>query len=213
MFRLCAALLGVTLALYGPGHVSRAVAQETAGVEVGAFSCAHTDNGALRCVAEIERSDDSIGMLAVAWGIDGGYLATDMVTGSVTSWVVDDPPPGDHVVYVAVVVPGTDFAIEATTDIPTGTAGPSWLRWLILVGAFVTMGAIGLWARRRRRGRHDRSSRCPTCSTPLDEGDGFCPVCGAATKHRENTFCSRCGRSVDVGDHFCPSCGTAARVP
>ena len=130
MKRIIAAAFGATVVLFASAQTGPTVDSETAGFRIQEISCIteSSDGGSLRCVAEIQRTRDDVGLLTAAWGLDGNFLATDAVTGSVTSWVLDDPPSGDHVAHVVVVDPKTGFAVEATTDVVTGTAGSSWLR-------------------------------------------------------------------------------------
>lgn len=209
MKRIIAAAFGATIVLFASAQTGPTVDSETAGFRVLEVSCAveSQDGGSLRCVAEIQRNRDDVGLLTAAWGLDGGFLATDAVTGSVTSWELDDPPSGDHVAHVVVVDPETGFAVEATTDVETGTGGSSWLLWLVLVGALATIGGVGLWVWRRRRVQQDGSIRCSTCSSVLAEGDRFCPACGAIATSGEDAFCPRCGNPADPSDGFCSHCG------
>lgn len=50
-------------------------------------------------------------------------------------------------------------------------------------------------------GERDYDRSCPTCATPLDQNDSFCPVCG-------QTFCGRCAEPVDEEARTCSHCGT-----
>lgn len=209
--RILAAAVGATVVLFASAQTGPTVDSETAGFRIQEVSCIaeSSDGGSLRCVAEIQRTRDDVGLLTAAWGLDGGYFATDAVTGSVTSWALDDPPSGDHVARVVVVDPETGLAVEATTDIAIGTGGSSWLLWLVLAGALVTIGVVGLWLWRRRRVQQDGSLRCPACSSALVAGDRFCPACGVpAGKAVPSLVCPSCGAAAEPGDHFCAVCSS-----
>ena len=57
---------------------------------------------------------------------------------------------------------------------------------------------------------------CKQCGSPLNEGDQFCPVCGASVAaENENTtqnvanVCKKCGKELPEGAQFCPQCGAS----
>lgn len=51
--------------------------------------------------------------------------------------------------------------------------------------------------------------KCQKCNTLMEDGDVFCPKCGAEVQK----VCSRCKSSVDVGDLFCRKCGALLKNP
>ena len=214
MLRSATGIFGVALLLLGSGQVSTTTNPDTAGIRILELACntAPAEGGSLRCVVEVDRLRDDMGMVAVAWGIDGAFRATDAATGSVSSWVVEDPPSGNHVVHVAVIDPLTGSTVEATTDFEIQSGGAWWLLWLVPFVALVGVAALGLWFLRRRRVQGTRSPTCATCSFALAAGDRFCPVCGAAVSARGGSFCPGCGSSVDASDRFCPTCGVVSNT-
>ena len=44
---------------------------------------------------------------------------------------------------------------------------------------------------------------CAACGRALEEGEMYCPQCGAPAGRR----CASCGRSLDSDDVYCPGCG------
>ncbi len=47
--------------------------------------------------------------------------------------------------------------------------------------------------------------KCPKCGHPVEEGDRFCPGCGA--KIAVTHYCPQCGFEARAGDRFCRNCG------
>ena len=45
---------------------------------------------------------------------------------------------------------------------------------------------------------------CVNCGTPLPDGAGFCPKCGAKV---EIPHCPSCGKEVDFETEYCIYCG------
>lgn len=45
---------------------------------------------------------------------------------------------------------------------------------------------------------------CPSCGTPLRDGDRFCGRCGLKIEY----LCPTCGAILDAEDAFCGKCGT-----
>ena len=58
-------------------------------------------------------------------------------------------------------------------------------------------------------------ANCPNCHAPLEEGAGFCGVCG--TPVPKQVICSHCGQATAADGMFCERCGqpvgTATGVP
>ena len=46
---------------------------------------------------------------------------------------------------------------------------------------------------------------CPNCHAPLEEGAGFCGVCG--TPIPKQVICSHCGQETSAEGKFCERCG------
>ncbi len=107
MLRWLFPLLGVVAVLAGYVQVGSTDEVEGSSIWIAELECSIADDAGrrLECVAEVGRSGDQGGMLAAAWGIDGEFLATDQIPGSVTTWAVDDPPSGSHRVDLIVVDP------------------------------------------------------------------------------------------------------------
>ena len=51
--------------------------------------------------------------------------------------------------------------------------------------------------------------KCQKCKTLMEDGDVFCPKCGAEVQK----VCSRCKSGVDAGDLFCRKCGAFLKNP
>ena len=58
-------------------------------------------------------------------------------------------------------------------------------------------------------------ANCPNCHAPLEEGAGFCGVCG--TPVPKQVICSHCGQATAADGMFCERCGQplapAAQAP
>ena len=61
---------------------------------------------------------------------------------------------------------------------------------------------------------------CKKCGNSLNEGDQFCPACGAAVgeptegePQKAENVCKKCGNPLHEGDMFCPSCGERCAPP
>lgn len=55
---------------------------------------------------------------------------------------------------------------------------------------------------------------CVKCTSPLNENDKFCPICGTEQKTNKticNNFCPACGTALAHNSQFCPNCGNAIR--
>jgi len=208
-----AAAFGATIVLFASAQTGLTGDSETAGFRILEVSCAvdSEDGESLRCVAEIQRTRDDVGLLTAAWGLDGGFLATDAVTGSVTSWVLDDPPSGEHVVNIVVVDSETELAADAVTDIDIESMGASLTLWLSLAAVSSFVGILGILLWHRRRGGGTESPKCPACLATVAESDGFCPACGSDLSLRGDLLCPGCGSPAGADDRFCPSCGVAYR--
>lgn len=53
---------------------------------------------------------------------------------------------------------------------------------------------------------------CANCGTPLENGDYFCPNCGAAKGAPKKNRCGKCGTELEEGQLFCANCGQRAGV-
>jgi len=51
--------------------------------------------------------------------------------------------------------------------------------------------------------------KCQKCNTLMEDGDVFCPKCGAEVQK----VCSRCKSAVDASDLFCRNCGALLKHP
>jgi RNA polymerase subunit RPABC4/transcription elongation factor Spt4 len=206
------AFVAIVLVPFGAAATT-SVDPETAGFRIVEMSCSDdlAHDTTLRCVAEIERLRDDVGMLTAAWGFDGTYLAFDAVTGTLAVWSPDAVPPDARVVNVAVVDPETGLAVEESVRSVAISSVTPWARWWILLAATMVIGAVGVWLWVGRRQRSTgRAAICPACSSPVEDGDAYCPVCGTAVTRADapaQVFCSACGARVGEADSFCPICG------
>ena len=84
----------------------------TAGFAVGAVGCNSgiSSDEILGCSATITRTRDDVGLLSVAWMLDGRTVASEATEGDMTSWSLDRPPPGDHAIQIFVVDLVTNYA-------------------------------------------------------------------------------------------------------
>ena len=53
----------------------------------------------------------------------------------------------------------------------------------------------------------DQSEVCLRCGSPLEDGQMFCPKCGAKKNTSEQNTCLKCGNLLLEGQEFCPKCG------
>ncbi|MGB9357824.1 MAG: zinc ribbon domain-containing protein [Acidimicrobiia bacterium] len=210
MLRWLLPLLGVMVVLAGHGQVESADEVDDSGFRITRLACSIADDAGQRldCAAEVRRSGDQRGMLAAAWGLDGEFLATDQIPGSVTTWAVDDPPSGSHRVDLIVVDPESSATVEASVGITVGGVDWPWYVWVAFVALTgVIVGSIA-WLLLRRRTAAPPVGKCPTCSADLEGTYHFCPSCGAPAGAPQAAFCPSCGRSNDPGDRFCSVCGS-----
>ncbi len=52
---------------------------------------------------------------------------------------------------------------------------------------------------------------CKLCNSILEEGQAFCPNCGAKREEEKKKICARCNAELLEGQAFCPICGLSVK--
>ena len=56
-------------------------------------------------------------------------------------------------------------------------------------------------------GNNYSPTTCPKCGETLNDGQRFCPSCGADIDAYKNRSCAKCGAAIADGQTFCTECG------
>ena len=132
------------------------VDESSAGFAIRNLACNSgiTSDEILLCNLTVERVDEDIGALALRWLIDGQVAREETLPGSTSSWSLDRPAPGDHVVQAIALDPATNLAVTQLTPavVRRGRSDPVPSLPQAMAGG-ATAATIGawLWAESRRR--------------------------------------------------------------
>lgn len=56
---------------------------------------------------------------------------------------------------------------------------------------------------------------CIKCTSPLNDNDKYCSICGAEQRIERtisHNFCARCGAPINHNNKFCPQCGSPIQI-